>query len=207
MKKQIILCLAIAGCLSLLQSNLFGQCTDIAVNFGPVHSRITGDSDSWSGAWGIQVGAEALVPFNCTCPLQAWGGINFSMQGAGWEDDWGEGTETGVTRLWYLNVPLTARYPFGNGFYAEAGLQPGFLLSAKDKWDGESVDWGDWVKTFDLGIPLGVGYDFPNNIGVNLRVIPGLLNINEGEYADSYKDRNFVVALRGTYTFPGKEKE
>lgn len=178
----------------------------MSANVSGVHSRLMGDSDSYGGAWGFQAGAEALVPFNCDFPLTAWGGINVSMQGAGWEDDWGEGLYQGVTRLWYLNFPLTARYPFGNGLYAEAGLQPGILLSAKDKWDGNAIDWGEYFKIFDLGVPLGIGYDFPNNFGLGLRVTPGILNINASEYADTYKDRNFVVALRGTYTFKGKDK-
>ena len=42
-----------------------------------------------------------------------------------------------------------------------------------------------------------------NNFRVGLRVIPGVTNVNKGDYA--YKDRNFVVALRGTYTFQKKE--
>lgn len=174
------------------------------VNLGPVHSRIFGDSDSWDGTFGVQGGVAAHVPFDCKLPLSMWAEINVSMQGAGWEDDWGEGLQSGVTRLWYLNVPLTARYPFGNGFYGEAGIQPGFLLVARDKWDGDWVDWREYLKTFDLGIPLGVGYDFPNNFGLNFRVIPGVININSGDYSDQYKDHNFVVALRGTYTFPKK---
>jgi hypothetical protein len=61
----------------------------------------------------------------------------------------------------------------------EIGLQPGVLLSAKDNYDGESYDYSDYVKTIDLSIPLGVGYDFPNNFG---------------------------IGLRGTYTFKGKDK-
>jgi len=170
-----------------------------------VHSRIFGGGDSWSGAFGLQGGAEALIPFNSDFPLTAWAGINVSMQGAGWEEDYGEGLYDGVTRLWYLNFPLLARYPFGSGFYGEAGLQPGILLSAKDKFDGESVNVRDNIKTFDLGIPLGVGYDFPNNFGVGLRVTPGVMNISKGDWA-SYNDHNFVVALRGTYTFKGKNK-
>ena len=169
-----------------------------------MHSRITGDSDSWSGAFGVQGGVAAQIPFNCDLPLAMWAEVNVSMQGAGWEDDWGEGLTKGVTRLWYLNVPLTARYQFGQGFYGEAGLQPGFLLSARDNYEGESDDWKEYLKTFDLGIPLGVGYDFPNNFGLNLRVIPGVTNINSSEYSDEFKDHNFVVALRGTYIFPKK---
>jgi hypothetical protein len=101
---------------------------------------------------------------------------------------------------------VVIQYPFGSGFYGFAGLQPGILLSAKDKWDGFSDDWGDYIRTFDLGIPLGLGYDFPNNFGVVLKVTPGILNINESEYADTYTDRNLVFSVGGTYTFKGKDK-
>ena len=127
------------------------------------------------------------------------------MQGARWEDDWGEGPTKGTTRLVYLNIPLTGRYTFENGFYVEAGVQPGFRLSAKDKYDGDSYDIKDLIKPFDFSIPLGIGYYFPNNFGVNLRVIPGVTNVNQGEW-DNYSDRNFVVVLRAFYTILGEEK-
>jgi len=85
MKKQIIFSLAIIAGMCIIQSCAIRPCTDISANLAGVHSRFTGDGDSWSGAWGFQAGAEALVPFNCDFPLQAWGGLNISMQGAGWE--------------------------------------------------------------------------------------------------------------------------
>jgi len=206
MKKQPISIFVIAGCICILQSCAFRPCTTMTANLAGVNSRLTGDSDSWNSAFGFQGGVEAHVPFNCTVPLTAWAGFNVSMQGAGWESDWGEGLVKGTTRLWYLNFPLTTRYMFGDSFYGEIGLQPGVLLSAKDNYEGGSDDWSDYFKTFDLGIPLGVGYDFPNNFGIGFRVTPGVLNINASEYADEYKNRNFVVALRGTYTFKGKNK-
>jgi len=204
MKKQTLSVFVIVGCIWILQSCATGPYTTMTVNLAGVHSRITGDSDSWTGAFGFQGGVEAHIPFNCSLPLTAWAGTNVSMQGAGWEEDWGEGLIKGTTRLWYLNFPLTTRYQFGDNFYGEIGVQPGFLLSAKDNYDGESDDWKDYIKTFDLGIPLGVAYDFPNNFGVGLRVTPGVININDGAYADDYKDHNFAIALRGTYTFPKK---
>ncbi len=206
MKKQTISVFVIAGCLLILQSCAFRPCTTMTANLAGVTSRITGDGDSWNSAYGVQGGVEAHIPFNCTFPVTAWAGFNVSMQGAGWEQDWGEGLIKGTTRLWYLNFPLTGRYQFGQNFYGELGIQPGVLLSAKDNYDGGSEDWSDYVKTFDLGIPLGVGYDFQNNFGLGLRVTPGVININAEEYADDYKNRNFTVALRGTYTFRGKDK-
>jgi hypothetical protein len=170
---------------------------------GGVHSRIVGQSDSWSGAFGLQAGAGFYIPYNTQQPLSSFAEINFSMQGANWEEDWGEGLTKGITRLWYVNFPLMTRYQFGNGFYAEAGLQPGILLSANDKYGDFSYSYKEYIKTFDLSLPLGVVYEFPNNFGIGLRFIPGLTNINAGEYQD-YKDRNFVAVLRGTYTIAGK---
>lgn len=201
MKKQLLSALVLAGCITILQSCAFRPCTTMMVDLGPVHSRIYGDSDSWGGAFGLQGGVAAEIPCKKELPVSMWAEVNVSMQGAGWEDDWGEGLTDGLTRLWYLNIPLTARYPFGNGFYGEAGIQPGFLLSAKDKYDGGSYDYKEYLRTFDLSIPLGLGYKFENNFGLNLRVIPGVTNINSAEW-DDVKDRNLVVALRGTYTFP-----
>jgi len=203
MKKQTLATLVIVGCICILQSCAFRPCTTMKIYIAPVNSRIVGDSDSWKGAFGLQGGIAANIPYQSNLPISSWAGINISMQGAGWEEDWGEGPVKGVTRLWYLNVPLVTRYQFDNGFYGEAGLQPGFLLSAKDNYEGTSYDYKDYIKTFDLGIPLGVGYEFPNNFGVGFRVTPGVTNINKGEYQD-YKDRNLTLSLRATYTFQGK---
>ena len=203
MKKQTISTLVIVGCICILQSCAFRPCTTMNVNLAGVNSRIVGESDSWSSAFGVQGGVAANIPYQSKLPITSWVEANISMQGASWEEDWGEGLVKGTTRLWYANIPLMTRYQFPNGFYGEAGIQPGFLLSAKDKYDGNAYDYREWIKTFDLSIPFGVGYEFPNNFGVGLRVIPGVTNVNKGDYA--YKDRNFVVALRGTYTFQKKD--
>ena len=200
MKKQTISTIVIVGCICILQSCAFRPCTTMMVNLGPVHSRIVGEGDSWNGAFGMQGGVSAHIPFNSKLPISAWAGVNVTMQGATWDDG---GSYEGITRLWYLNIPLTMRYQFENGLYAEAGIQPGFLLSAKEKSDGESYDWKEYTKTFDLGIPLGLGYDFDNNFGLNFRVVPGILNINENESGGKY--RNLVLSLTGTYTFPKKD--
>ena len=203
MKKQSTAIIVLVGCICFLQSCAFQPCTTLEFNGALVNSRITGDSDSWTGAFGVQAGADALIPYNCDLGFSSYGGLSLSMQGARWEEDWGEGLTKGITRLWYLNVPLTTRYYLTDNLFAEAGLQPGFLLSAKDKYEDISYNYRDYIKTFDLGLPLGVGYEFPNNFGIGFRVTPGLTNINKGEYQD-YKDRNLTISLRGIYTIPGK---
>lgn len=190
-------------CLLLLVSMLFQSWVPrpfltTSVYVGGVNSRIIGQSDSWRDAYGLQ-GGLALHVIECSdIPVSILTEVNVSMQGARYEDDWGEGLVEGLTRLVYLNIPLLVRYQLPNGFFGEVGLQPGILLSAKDKYSGESYDYREWVNTFDLGIPLAVGYNFENNFGIRLRVVPGITNVNSG--GDVSRDHNFLVGLGATYT-------
>ncbi len=67
--------------------------------------------------------------------------------------------------LWYINLPIMARYNLGYNFNVHAGFQFGLLLSAKSKYtdtngDKMTFDARDQLKGIDLGIPVGVGYDF-----------------------------------------------
>lgn len=160
---------------------------------GGLHwSQVTG-SESWTNRIGGQAGVMISL-FRFGDNMTILGEVNGSLQGSGWEASGYEG----VTNLVYLNLPFTFRYNFRGGFYGEAGLQPGFLLSAKDKYDGMSEDYMDHMKRFDLGLPLGIGYDFNERIGIGLRVVPGLTDITKDE---DEKDSNLVIALRGYYTF------
>ena len=155
-------------------------------------SSITG-SDSWKDPVGIQAGVIMPVA-NISEEISIRAEANLSMQGAKWEYYDG----MGKTSLLYLNFPIVARYLHESGFFGEAGLQPGILLSAKDKWGDSSDDIKDEMKIFDLGIPIGIGYQINEKIGVGFRVIPGMTNLFEGSDSDD-KDRNLVFALRGTY--------
>ena len=199
MKSKINLIILVLASIIIAQSCCVNMWKEISVDAGIQGTGIGGESTSYSPAIGAQAGAS--LPVACFC--DAWTlrpGLVGSLQGAAWEDDWGEGMIKGRTTLFYANLPLVARYQFKNGIYGEAGVQPGILLSAKDKYDRISTDWSDYIRPFDFGIPIGVGYAIDNNIDIGLRVIPGITNINEGEY-DSYNDHNFVVALKATYTF------
>jgi hypothetical protein len=175
---------------------------EFSVVAGVLSPSIVGDSDSWKATIGAQGGVIVNV-YNLNKSMSILAELNISLQGAKWEENWGEGIIKGRTNLLYANIPVVVRYRTESGFYVEAGIQPGLLLSAKDKYEGTTDDYKDYIKKFDLSIPLGVGYDLKNNLGISARVIPGITNINAGEN-DSYTDRNFVIALRATYTFKKK---
>lgn len=160
---------------------------------GVSKSSITG-GESWKDPIGFQVGASMPV-FKFSEKLNLRVEANFSMQGAKWEETYYD--LEGRLNLLYLNLPVVVRYQTEGGFFAEAGLQPGILLSAKDKYEDISEDYKDYMNIFDLSIPIGVGYQINEKFGIGFRFIPGITDISEDE---DESDRNLVFALRGTYT-------
>lgn len=104
---------------------------------------------------------------------------------------------TGKVNLSYLQMPILYRYQANSGFYGEVGIQPGILLSAKDKPDGESsYDYKDYIKTFDLGIPVGAGYQINDRLSIGTRAVFGITNINtDGTeiYSSDDTDRNLMI--------------
>lgn len=196
---SLLICLAIN--IIIVQSiNGQAKAVTFSVVAGLSKSSINGESDSWKDPLGGQAGIIiSLSNFSESMSFKAE--ANLSMQGAKWEDLVNQEMTKGRTNLLYLNAPLVIRYRFKKGIFAEAGIQPGLLLMAKDKYLGQTVDYKDQVNSFDLGIPVGIGYEFRKKYSVGLRVIQSITNINS---QGSSKDHNFVVALRGIYTFERK---
>ena len=141
MKTKILLLPLIAACLLISQS----CCHYVYNNAGEKEKKCPAEgfdfwahltkaaihgSASWNDPVGFQVGGDLPIYF-ISFPLSVRGGAMISLQGANWR----EGNLTGRTDLFYAYVPIVLRYQHSSGFYGEAGLQPGFLLSAKDKYE------------------------------------------------------------------------
>jgi hypothetical protein len=107
--------------------------------------------------------------------------------------------EDGKFALSYINIPVLFQYYFLPQFYAEAGPQMGFLLSAKSKREGVSYDVKDAFKTVDFGSAIGAGYKFPIGVGVYARYNFGFTDLIDG----SADPRNSVFQIGASYTFGG----
>jgi len=130
-------------------------------------------------------------------------GLQFSKQGGKYKEE--NGLE-GKVATSYINFPILIRYHTNSGIYFEGGLQPGIILSAKDKYEGITDDYKSHFKTFDFGIPLEVGYEFKKRFGIGIRVTPGIANIDkEKDDADDLPNKNFVAGLRFSYLFGSKK--
>lgn len=157
---------------------------------------------SWSPRLGGQVDVESKIhQFKRNSSVGA--GLGVSFQGAAYEEE----MYSGKVNMTYLNIPLLYTYESNGGFYGEAGLQPGILLSAKDKFDGGSSNYRDYMKPFDLGLPIGAGYNINENLSVGARATFGLLNIDNSGYNN--KDRNFLFTgvVRYRINLPNKMED
>lgn len=129
---------------------------------------------------GAELGYQVSEQFAVTA------GALFSMQGAGQKDnDFQKDSKLDLT---YLNVPILANYYVAPGLAIKAGVQPGFLLTAKSKAtlfveDVETkidADIKDGMKKFDFSIPVGISYEFDDFI-IDARYIFGLTKIAKEE--------------------------
>jgi len=113
------------------------------------------------------------------------------------------GWDKNQVNLGYLNIPIVANYYLAKGFAIKAGIQPGFLLSAKQKVDGigntpsENIDIKDGYKSFDLSIPLGLSYEYEKAV-FDLRYNLGVTKLNK-EGDESCK--NSVIQFTVGYKF------
>lgn len=207
--KKIVLFLFFAAILQsvLSQEKENSPLSKVNAMFAPGYSTVNG-GPSWCGAFGFQLGLETLLYPICNNSFVKVG-ILFSSQGAAYEENYDSGLDEfgyssydsyntkGKVKLSYIGVPIFYSHQFGNGIYAEAGLEPGILVGAKDKIDdGESYDYSDYIKTFHLGLPIGAGYHINEKLSVGAKVLIGLTNINNSDaieqYGEDASDRNLL---------------
>jgi hypothetical protein len=180
--------------------------------------------DKAPAAGGI-VGVEAEYMLTDNFSLAA--GLTYGEQGGGYEDyeyNYG-GAKVEIKDLKYemdyLNIPVVANYYLFRGFAVKAGVQFGFLTSAKTKSKmkmvssagGQTItfdleektignqDFKDTLEKFDLSIPMGVSYEFKVPIVIDLRYNLGLTKVGKESVSFMKDCKNNVVSLTVGYKF------
>jgi len=165
------------------------------------------DAEDTKMKLGLVAGAE--FGYKIAEPFAITAGALVSMQGSGQKDT--EYTKDVKTTLTYLNIPILANYEVLPGLCLKAGLQPGFLLSAKLKgeqysgngWDEFDTDnYKDHCKSFDLSIPMGLSYEISDFV-IDARYNLGLTKIGKSEGShDAANVKNSVIMLTLGYKIP-----
>lgn len=173
------------------------------VNAGVGPSSIEGAS--YTDPLGVQVTIEAkIIELNKNSSFNA--GIGWSRQGANYKDP----DYSGTVKTSYINIPILYTYKGNSGLYGEIGLQPSFLLTAKDKGKlttgfEYNEDYKSSMNKFDLGIAGGTGYMFKNGFGIGARVIYGITKVEKGNDGATH---NLLAVGSLKYRFSkGKKKQ
>ena len=194
--------LMIVAAMMLMSTGAFAQGMFVKPMVGATLSTLTGDVEDTKFRLGLGAGAEFGYMFSEQ--FGATAGVLFSMQGCKYKDN--EYMKDYGTTLTYLNIPILANLYLLPGFAIKAGVQPGFLLSAKTKgkerllgdWEEFDVSGTDGLKKFDFSIPLGLSYEISDFV-IDARYNLGLTNINDNGHG---KAKNAVIMLTIGYKIP-----
>lgn len=172
-------------------AGIYAQGLDFGVKAGVniANQKLTGDYDFDTKAI-VSFHGGVFVVWMFTEQLGLQPELLLSMQGSK-EKDYDYKIMTN-----YVAIPVLVRYNINEMFSVHAGPQFGFLVSAKEEFDGDKQDIKDDFKGTDVGIALGAEADFTEKIGVGARYIIGVTNVlKEGESFDDTKLKNGVLQI------------
>ena len=118
---------------------------------------------------GLTVGAEAEY-YTRTDWFSLSAGVMYTQQG--WKFD---GSDGYTVKMDYINIPVMTNFYVLRGFALKIGLQPGFLVNAKNG----SIDVKDNCNSFNLSLPVGLSYEFKNGITLDIRGAAAMTNLSK----------------------------
>ena len=193
MKKLMMVAAMMLMSMGAFAQNEVGQFT-LKPMVGIDLSTITNDDNKMKV--GLAAGVEGEYGITETFGVSA--GILFAMQGAKDKDikDWKMNTT-------YLNIPILANAYLFKGFAVKVGIQPGFLLSAKEKYTENNVsvevDAKSVMNKVDFTIPIGISYEYQSFV-IDARYNWGLTKVYKDDNRNS-KSKNSVFMFTVGYKF------
>ena len=180
------------------------------VNFANIGGDDIGDNKSRTG---FHVGGVAEIAISENLSFQPE--LLYSSVGTKFKYVESEGGFVGKYEnqymLDYITLPLMGKYYVMEGLSLEFGPQVGFLLSAKNKYEGSvtgegvnesssgKTDIKDSIKGIDFGLNIGAGYKLPSGLNFAARYNLGLSNVND--INNNTKIHNGVIQLSVGYMF------
>ena len=173
-------------------------------------TSITSEGSALKAKAGFTGGVEGM--YQATEKFGVSAAVMYSMQGAKVKQDfvkdmataYGYGAAVGAINedmkinYGYINIPILANYYVVKGLAVKAGIQPGFMVSAKGKLGDTSVNIKESCKKFDFAIPVGVSYEIANVV-IDARYNIGLTKTMKGDGVK--KTKNSVFQFTVGYKF------
>ena len=160
-----------------------------------------GATVSQSAKVNFNLGVAAMKPINHWMAIQAelfYSGEGFKQSVAY------EGLTDYDQKLNFLNLPVLFKYTFAGNFYAMAGPQFSYLLSAKRDikmydspghiYDERSDDVTHQMKRLTIGITPALGYDL-KKFSFSVRYYAGLSQLVKPDYSGDVKSQVFSAVV------------
>ena len=205
MQKFLLLLGALAG----LAGSAQGQTIRYGLKAGVSLARFTG-YDVTGGRNQIGVTAGIMADAVLSEKLSLHPELLFSQKGQRFDGSGPGGFSSSEKfRFNYLDLPVLLRLKFSR-FFAEAGPQAGYLLSAERTSTQSSStmppltytsNTTDATRRFDLGYVVGIGYQLQERWELSARYNGGLLSINPGSSSGGSPPRNSVFQFQAGYLF------
>lgn len=186
--KKLIFSLLLAACAS---THLQAQ----SLTFGPkggLNVATLTNYDRSGARLSFYAGGFANFAYNDMLSLQPE--ILYSGQGCTFRDIL---DHKYTVRLGYLNIPVMFQVRPVPQFYLEAGPQFGIGINSEVTIGSTTVESDD-VKS-DMGLGLGMGYQFPSGLGISARYVSGLNRVTGTKYEETHN--NTVFSIGAFYTF------
>ena len=175
---SVILLVFIQG--SLVAQSEFNFTPKVGLNIANISG--TGGTDP---RYGVNVGFSVEKMILPKFALES--GVFYSMQGMRF-------TSGNLdVNLDYLNVPILAKYYVFNGLNLFAGPQLGFNVKAETKGSivDETIDYKDYIKTFDPALVFGLGYQFDMGLCISASYNWSILNHSKNDKYVGFEDDNY----------------
>jgi len=186
MLKKILLAALIVTSAVFAQVHVGGRA---AFNFGTIWGEHTDNSN-----WGAGFNAGALAKIDVTPTIAFVPGVEVDLRRMSYDFF---GVDYSMN-LWYIDLPLLARFAVNPQFFVDAGLNFGVNIIAKmtEKANGVETSYDvDGMNTIDIGLVAGVGYTVIPNLDINLRLVLGLSNMTEDDGDMSSKNLRLQAGI------------
>ena len=208
--KKTLLVVAIATCFAV-SAHAQGAVGSLSVKpmvGGTLTSVVGKDVEGAKMKVGFVAGAEMMYQMSPEFAISV--GALYSMQGCALDAQYDP-----KLKLDYLNIPVLANYYVLSGLAIKAGVQPGFLLNAKESASGNGVSADVSIKdlchTVDVSIPVGISYEYKQFV-IDARYCFGLTKTEKASGTFQGKSiqnpnnnvRNSVFLLTLGYNIPIK---
>ncbi len=210
MKKLFTLVVALVMVGTAVAQKPFTFGPKVGVNFANLHSSNGDENDEISGLKaGLVIGG--FVEYRPMNWFAVSADVLYSQKGAQSDMTTTVGSYSSQVEnkynLSYIDVPIMANFYVTRGLALKAGLQPSFLLSAKNKTEinindqseKETLDVKKDMNSVDFAIPVGVSYTFNMGLMIDLRYNIACTNLikdkDASDIAGNIKNRTVTLAV------------